>query len=404
MGNGSYINRGCEAIVRSTVNILSDAFPGSELFLSSFGGNDSYRDAETETDNRITHVPHKDTWFKRFDLDWWRFRVFHRRSELWQQGSSFRTQFINALSSDCVLQIGGDNYSLEYGNPSFHMELDNVLHATGVPLVLWGASVGPFSSDKEIEQAMSKHLKQFDLILARESETLKYLSAIGVTDNVKLVADPAFVLPTKKPELSEKLARFLDNSPIGINLSPMIGNYRANDSHAWPALACQCLETLVNSGLGPVLLVPHVTLDGNDDHAFMDEIHHNLHDKKDYVEIVPNNLCAEEYKWIIAKTRAFIGARTHATIAALSTQTPTISIGYSLKARGINKDIFGHLDWLLPIEDMTPSSLLRKTEDLLSKREEVRAHLQIAMPNIVTRAKEAGQHLASLFEQREVKL
>ncbi len=50
---------------------------------------------------------------------------------------------------------------------------------------------------------------------------------------------------------------------------------------------------------------------------------------------------AKELKGYISRCRAFVGARTHSTIAAYSTGVPTLAIGYSVKARGIAKDLFG---------------------------------------------------------------
>ena len=46
----------------------------------------------------------------------------------------------------------------------------------------------------------------------------------------------------------------------------------------------------------------------------------------------------EELKGYISRCRFFIGARTHATIAAYSSQVPTLVVGYSVKAKGIAKD------------------------------------------------------------------
>lgn len=55
----------------------------------------------------------------------------------------------------------------------------------------------------------------------------------------------------------------------------------------------------------------------------------------------------------------FIGARTHATIAAYSSLVPTLVVGYSVKARGIARDLFGtEKNYVLPVQ------LLRKEEDL----------------------------------------
>ena len=58
-----------------------------------------------------------------------------------------------------------------------------------------------------------------------------------------------------------------------------------------------------------------------------------------------------EIKGIISKCRFFIGARTHSTIAAYSTCVPTLAVGYSIKARGIARDIFGTEDnYVVPVQ------------------------------------------------------
>ena len=62
--------------------------------------------------------------------------------------------------------------------------------------------------------------------------------------------------------------------------------------------------------------------------------------------VIPPIYNAPETKWIISKMKFFAGARTHSTIAALSSYVPTLSFAYSIKAKGINKDIFGHEDLL----------------------------------------------------------
>ena len=53
--------------------------------------------------------------------------------------------------------------------------------------------------------------------------------------------------------------------------------------------------------------------------------------------IIPHTLFI--LKNIISNCHYFMGARTHSTIAALSSYVPTISIAYSIKAFGINEEI-----------------------------------------------------------------
>ena len=60
------------------------------------------------------------------------------------------------------------------------------------------------------------------------------------------------------------------------------------------------------------------------------------------ISIVDKELSCTQLKYIISKCRFFIGARTHSTIAAYSTGVPTLVLGYSIKSRGIAKDLFGN--------------------------------------------------------------
>ena len=73
------------------------------------------------------------------------------------------------------------------------------------------------------------------------------------------------------------------------------------------------------------------------------------------------DMSCEQLKGYIAKCRFFIGARTHSTIAAYSSCVPTLVVGYSVKAIGIARDLFG-------IEDNYVISVqsLEKEEDVLN--------------------------------------
>jgi polysaccharide pyruvyl transferase WcaK-like protein len=63
-----------------------------------------------------------------------------------------------------------------------------------------------------------------------------------------------------------------------------------------------------------------------------------------------------ELKHIISRCRFFIGARTHVTIAAYSSCVPTLVLGYSVKSRGIARDLFGtEVGYVLPVQKLTDS-------------------------------------------------
>lgn len=53
VGTGGYSNRGCEAIVRGTIEIISQHFPNADFILSPFGKN-LEEDKKNEIDDRIS--------------------------------------------------------------------------------------------------------------------------------------------------------------------------------------------------------------------------------------------------------------------------------------------------------------------------------------------------------------
>ena len=94
----------------------------------------------------------------------------------------------------------------------------------------------------------------------------------------------------------------------------------------------------------------------------------------------------------------FIGARTHATIAAYSTCVPTLVIGYSVKSRGIAKDIFGTDEGLvIPVSEITDvKKMIQAYEDFLKKKESYRKHLEEFMPSYIERAKSSINELLNI--------
>lgn len=398
-GNGPYANRGCEAIVRGTVELLSERFPNCSFILSSFGES-AQTEAQHEIDTKIEHRPPPGPRpIQRFGMQWWMQRVLHTKPK--KPKHPFKTQVDAMSDSDCALLLGGDNYTLDYGRPTRFVEMNEALLSTGKPVVLWGASAGPFSKDPEFEFLIADHFRKLTLIMARETETAAYLASIGVEENVRLVADPAFVMKPVQPNLTDEMMNFLQKSPIGLNLSPLAGLYHAGGREEWATLAMECIRELVASDMAPVLLVPHVTIktDYDNDYAFLQTILTKLNVSADQIAVLPPTFTAAEYKWAISKLRAFAGCRMHATVASMSSLVPTISIGYSMKSRGINQDIFGHQEWLLPMDKLSPRNLVDRTRAALNQSSEVVEQLGVVMPTIRRRAESAADHLISVVDK-----
>jgi len=109
---------------------------------------------------------------------------------------------------------------------------------------------------------------------------------------------------------------------------------------------------------------------------------------------------AAQLKGFIARCRAFIGARTHATIAAYSSLVPTLVLGYSVKSVNIALDLFGTTDgFVVPIDRLNDENGLANAFVSMFEREEIhRMHLANHVPEYIERAKLSAETLVNFLE------
>lgn len=396
-GNGSYLNRGCEAIVRGTVEIIRKHYSNPSFLVCSCFLSDEALLAQqnNEFDANIKHVGMVLPYIGgRSIASRIKRRVLEHVPYLRRQ-RTYRNILSELDNAQAVLSVGGDNYSLDYGMPQMFTDLDDLIASKNKTSIIWGASVGPFDKWPEYETYMENHLNNVTGIFSRESYTRKYLSDIGVINNVYDVADPAFLMKAIEPANSDEFVRL--NETIGLNLSQLMGNYvcPGNDD-GWLLLAKEIILRVKNEFGLPILLIPHVCEENpnNNDYLFMKAIIQNT--SIDDVALLEPDYTSQELKWIISKLHVFAGARTHATIAALSSCIPTISFSYSVKALGINQDIFSNHDYCLKPEELTPDRICAVLSKALTNRDEICSHLTNRIPFIVKSAEAAGTHLKEI--------
>lgn len=377
--HGGSDNRGCEAIARTATNLLRTDSRIQKLSLSS---------TNPESDKVIPHIDvvhfNENAKIEKFSLD----GIINAVNIKLFKNESFALQKIHKTILDLIPQydvfvsIGGDNYC--YGEQPGIYEIDRCIKKAGKKLILWGASIG----EEDLSEAKIKDLKNFDLLLVRESFTYKVLKEAGI-DNVELVADGAFLMEKKELALPEN---WIEGNTIGFNFSPLIFKRNPESKLAAFALVQHILDTTDSA----ICFIPHVIIPDNNDYEILHEFYEKFKETK-RVSLLPDNLDATEYKGFIARTRFFIGARTHATIAAYSSQVPTMVIGYSIKSKGISNDIFGSVRLVLDIKESSDSQkLIAKFEEMKSDEAELREILQKKIPEIRKNSEKAVQYFFDL--------
>lgn len=379
--HGGSGNHGCEAIVNSTCHMLEDI---PKLLVTNSEKEDRFYSLEPLCDilqeRKIAEHFFAHVWYYV-----WR-AVFH------DPESFMRYRFRQVLGKNrapLYMSTGGDMYCYELSKKEAIVANSTFCRA-GAKTILWGCSIEP---ELLQEAEVVEDMKRYALITPRESITAAALKKAGVTENVKLFPDPAFAL---EPEQMELQKRFAVGKTIGINVSPMIVRHEKKEGITL-ANYRKLIDYILQTTDDCVALIPHVMWNYNDDRLTLKELYRG-YEGNGRVMLFPDLPC-RKLKYIISQCRAFIGARTHATIAAYSSCVPTLVVGYSVKARGIARDLFGSEEhYVLPVQALEdPEELIHAYDWMMEREQEIRDRLHTIMPEYIARAKEAGEEVRKIW-------
>lgn len=359
--HGGSANHGCEAIVRSTAKILNVPM---RLFTTS-----PEEDILYGLNEIVEVIEDKERSLDRKKLEFFYSAISHKITGTdYQYIRHSHKEFLKQISdTDICMSIGGDNYC--YSGVDKLGYYNKMIHKKGAKTVLWGCSIEPCVLTKEV----IKDLKRYDLITVRETLSYESLKKAGIVDNVTLCSDPAFQLDKVEADLPIGFDR---SNTVGINASPLVAECGEMVIENYVELIKYILEETANK----VLLIPHVVKEETNDEEILRILMKEFKDS-DRIAIIQDCNCME-LKGIISKCRLFVGARTHATIAAYSTCVPTLVAGYSIKSRGIAKDIFGtEKNYVVSVQNFTEKNELKYAFQWLERNEkEIRTFLENIMP------------------------
>ncbi len=296
-------------------------------------------------------------------------------------------ELLDEYSSNCVaLSIGGDNYcDYDYGTKKLEM-YNTRFNKLGVVTALVGCSIEP---DVLEHYEVLKDLEHFSLITARESLTYNALMEKGINKNTFLIPDSAFTLDYIEEKLPDN---FIEGKTIGINLSSLAQNYNKNLYTNYVNL----IKYIIDKTDYNIMLIPHVVQDFNDDLKILNQLYSKF-SHTGRISLVDNNNCLIQ-KGYIRRCCMFIGARTHATIAAYSSCVPTLALSYSIKSKGIAKDIFGTYDnYTVSIQTLSSDDELIKSFKWLDKNKtSIKNKLVSSMPNYIKRCYELKDKISEI--------
>ena len=253
-------------------------------------------------------------------------------------------------SCDMVFDFtAGDSFTDIYGEERFYDRtgLKKKVVDSGIPLILGSQTIGPFK-DSNVQKYATDVIERCKAVFVRDGQSKDYVEQISKVKPI-LTTDVAFFLPYENKEKKDSIKR------VGFNPSGLLwmGGYDGKNQFGltidYQDYCKKIIQFLQEQGY-EVHLILHAyskTIKKGYYHADNDKLAVDaLH------EIFPNTIVAPyfatpmEAKSYISGMDLFIGARMHATIAAISAGIPVIPFSYSRKFEGL----FSSLDYPYVVE------------------------------------------------------
>lgn len=372
--HGGSGNHGCEALVRGTNLLAKDYDKNIKVCVATYNAKE---DIKYGIDD-LELIEYND--FKKYDP----LRYVDKAARVLFKSGFFRTRVIKPVTNkiekgDICLSIGGDNYSYINVIPHDIINVHNEAINKSCLTILWGCSINA----ENIKDQIKNDLLNYDFIYARESLTYNELIDKGFSkDKVRLTTDVAFVI---EPTYT-KVNKFVNkNHCVGINISPIVTSHGITNSVVLDNYK-YLIDKILEDTEMDVLLIPHVIWEHSNDIDVIAVLQKYYPNNKRVIAV--DDMKVSELKGVISKCRIFIGARTHSTIAAYSTCVPTLAVGYSVKARGIAKDLFGTSDnYVISSDEIEEvDDLYNAYQWILKNESEIKSKLIDLMPDYKKRA------------------
>ena len=384
IGHTGSMNRGCEAIVRSTVKLLNSN-DITELYLISY---DRVYDSRLGVDKICYYLSYNKipSYSLTRILKGGIKKIF--KNPLPLEKARLKSLLDVVEKDDLVMTIGGDTFC--YGKPYSLYAQHKLVKRKGAKTILWSCSI----EDNLIDNDMIKDLNDYDYIMPREILSYNNLVKHGINKK-KLIkmSDSAFNLDIKEVGKYKNL-----KNTVGINISPIV----VKNDKAYKSVI-YLIKYIITKTNMDVLLIPHVYDTNKQDDYIHKKIKAELN-INDKIDIVSDFYSCEEIKYIISKCRFFVGSRTHATIAAYSTKVPTLVLGYSVKSRGIATDLFETENGYVIMYDSVKSEteLTNAFSNIVINENNIRSILSNKIPNYKKLGIEAAKKVKKLLKTEAI--
>jgi polysaccharide pyruvyl transferase CsaB len=308
--------------------------------------------------------------------------------------SRTRREMVSEIQRLDLLILGGGGILYDRDAGEYLREV-LIAHELGVPVVLYAISAGPLTTQA------SRHAVQLALnaspsliITVRDRLGYRLLEDVGVTQDIHLTADPAFLL--EPDELSVEALKAegveFDRHLIGFSVrepGPAAPDIRPDEYYA---LLANAADFMIERYDAEVLFVPMEKTDVQHSHAVV------AHMKNaERAEILRRRYSPRQILDLMGRFEFVVGMRLHFLIFAALRGTPFAALPYASKVTGLLEDL--DMD-VPPLGSIGIGQLIARIDRSWDTREQIRERIGQRLPALKERARYTNHLLMRIIADR----
>jgi polysaccharide pyruvyl transferase WcaK-like protein len=290
----------------------------------------------------------------------------------------------------CSDLVGRNLKLLRAFNTSFNLFTISIISKLyKIKTVKGPASYGPMKSVVEIIPAKFFANYIFDVVYAREEESMRQMKEVaGIKSNIRVSPDLAnFMQYDSKKGKGKNI--------IGISISHQILR-QWNSTEPYFDCIVNFIRHISKVLNYKVILIPNEVMPWrkyNDYHVALDVLA-LLNNKENFELLDVTNLNSTQIKNCIAECELLVSSRYHSCVAGLSAGVPTLVIGWHHKYTEL-LHLYNQDRWILSNDLCTSERLINMFDSLWERREEERSIIEAKHVDVRNKLIEAGKILFS---------
>ncbi len=290
-----------------------------------------------------------------------------------------------------VLGGGGILYD---GDAKEYLREVSVANELNVPVLLYAISAGPLTTQaarRAVENALNASPRS--VITVRDRLGYRLLEDVGVTREIHLTADPAFLLDPE--ELSRDTLQAegveFDRHLVGFSVREPGPAAPDIDPEEYYALLANAADFVVERYDANVLFVPMEKTDVQHSHAVVAHMQN-----AERAEILKRRYSPRQILDLMGQFEFAVGMRLHFLIFAALRGTPFAALPYASKVTGLLEDLEMPTP---PLGSIGIGQLIARIDSSWDTRVEIRAKLRERVPALRMRAQQTNELLLGLLKE-----